>query len=379
MRQLVQVFIFFALSACVQAQMSSHLKEEFHDQEAYGIQIVDRVSGLRSAVMNEDTRVICLQAFGDELNEESAKELLDWVREGHTVWFYDARLAPHFGMKPTFFESTRFRNKPESGQLGGKKYSGVATTAVSLGTHAVQTGVGQVTVFLPSIEGEEKDDEVTHGGIELVGDTEALLQFTLDSPALVACRREGRGLIVFKSLLWTLPLSGERFQSNLLEFSAGYQVPGPAGVGKVGSPPGPEAEYLDGQPAEPVVATQSTPTNGDAVTDPPVKPNEWPAKGNKLGPWVLELKDGTMLQGELETEMVEFETGTSSLKLKPEDLESLEFGSSIKLDRITTKGREQSGLLLTSPIRFRTDRGVEEFEKEDLQKLSRAVGTTENK
>ena len=86
-----------------------------------------------------------------------------------------------------------------------------------------------------------------------------------------------------------------------------------------------------------------------------------------------------MLQGELETEMVEFETGTSSLKLKPEDLESLEFGSSIKLDRITTKGREQSGLLLTSPIRFRTDRGVEEFEKEDLQKLSRAVGTTENK
>ncbi len=377
MRQLIHVLIFLALSACVQAQMSSHLKEEFHDQEAYGVQIVERVYGLRSAVMNEDTRVICLQAFGEELNEESAKELLDWVREGHTVWFYDARLAPHFGMRPTFFESTRFRNKPESGQLGGKKYDGVATTAVSLGTHAVQTGVGQVTVFLPSIESEEKDDEVTHGGIELVGDTQALLQFTLDSPALVACRREGRGLIVYKSLLWTLPLSGERFQGNLLEFSAGYQVPGPAGVGKVGSPPGPEAEYVEGQPAEPVVASQAP--VGVVETNPTTNPDKAPSNGDKLGAWVLELKDGTTLQGDLETEMVEFETGTSSLKLKPEELESLEFGSSVKLDRITAKGREQSGLLLTSPIRFRTDRGVEEFEKEDLQKLSRAVGTTEKK
>jgi hypothetical protein len=311
------------------------------------------------------------------MNEESSKELLDWVREGHTVWFYDARLAPHFGMRPTFFESTRFRNKPESGQLGGKKYSGVATVAVSLGTHPVQTGVGQVTVFLPSIEGEDKGDEVEHGGIELVGDTEALLQFTLDSPALVACRREGRGLIVFKSLLWTLPLSGERFQSNLLEFSAGYQVPGPAGVGKVGSPPGPEAEYVEGQPAEPVVASQ--PSDAVVETVPATNPEKLSAKGSKPGPWVLELKDGTILQGELETEMMEFETGTSSLKLKPEELESLEFGSSVKLDRITAKGREQSGLLLTSPIRFRTDRGVEEFEKEDLQKLSRAGGTTENK
>jgi hypothetical protein len=377
MRKIINVLIFLALSACVQAQMSSHLKEEFHDQEAYGIQIVERLSGLRSAVMNEDTRVICLQAFGEEMNEESSKELLDWVREGHTVWFYDARLAPHFGMRPTFFESTRFRNKPESGQLGGKKYSGVATVAVSLGTHPVQTGVGQVTVFLPSIEGEDKGDEVEHGGIELVGDTEALLQFTLDSPALVACRREGRGLIVFKSLLWTLPLSGERFQSNLLEFSAGYQVPGPAGVGKVGSPPGPEAEYVEGQPAEPVVASQ--PSDAVVETVPATNPEKLSAKGSKPGPWVLELKDGTILQGELETEMMEFETGTSSLKLKPEELESLEFGSSVKLDRITAKGREQSGLLLTSPIRFRTDRGVEEFEKEDLQKLSRAGGTTENK
>lgn len=376
MKKLIYLLIFIALAGSAQAQMSTHLKEEFHNQEAYGVEIVERASGLRSALLKDETRVLCYQSFGEELNEETAQEILDWVREGHTVWFYDARLAPHFGMRPTYFEASRFRNKPESGQVGGKKYSGVATVAVSLGTHAIQTGVGQVTVFLPEIV-EEGKEEVMHGGIEVAGDTEALLQFTLDSPALVACRREGKGLIVFKSLLWTLPLSGDRFQSNLLEFSAGYQVPGPAGVGKVGSPPGPEAEYVEGRPAEPVVAGQRPAENATANPDTQANTGKTNAKPEKQGPWVLELKDGTTLQGELDCDLVEFETGTSSLKLKPEEVEALEFGSSVKLDRITTKGREQTGLLLTSPIRFRTDRGVEEFEKEDLQKLSKAAGAPE--
>ncbi|MCA9780353.1 MAG: hypothetical protein KC800_26690, partial [Candidatus Eremiobacteraeota bacterium] len=178
-------------------------------------------------------------------------------------------------------------------------------------------------------------------------------------------------------LLWTLPLSGDRFQSNLLEFSAGYQVPGPAGVGKVGSPPGPEAEYVEGQPAEPVAAAQPPVENVTAVQSTQANTGKTNAKPEKQGPWVLELKDGTTLQGELDCDLVEFETGTSSLKLKPEEVEALEFGSSVKLDRITTKGREQTGLLLTSPIRFRTDRGVEEFDKEDLQKLSKAAGAPE--
>ncbi|MFA7484302.1 MAG: hypothetical protein WC314_27660, partial [Vulcanimicrobiota bacterium] len=99
--------------------------------------------------------------------------------------------------------------------------------------------------------------------------------------------------------------------------------------------------------------------------------------GGKVGGWLLELRDGTVLQGVLEATVVEFETGSSSLKLKPDEVESLELGSAVKLDRIVAKGKEQSGLLLTSPIRFRTDRGVEEFEKEDIQKLTRAPGVTE--
>lgn len=372
MRRLTLFLVLWALLAPTSAQMSSHLKEEFHNQEAYGVVVVDRLAGLRSALLNEEARILCFQSFGEQLDEESVREILEWVREGHTLWFYDPRQASHFGMRETFFDNSRFRNRPESGQLGGKKYGGVATLAVSIGDHPVQTGVGQVTIFMPTLEKKE-GEEAQYGAIELAGDTKPLLQFTHDSPALVACRRDGRGLIVFKSLLWNEPLSGDRFQGNLLEFSAGYQVPGPAGVGRLGNPPGPEAEYIEGEPAEPVVTTEpgestETPERNKAVEAVP---------GGKVGGWLLELRDGTVLQGVLEAKVVEFETGSSSLKLKSDEVESLELGSAVKLDRIVAKGKEQSGLLLTSPIRFRTDRGVEEFEKEDIQKLTRAPGVTE--
>ena len=260
MRQFWTVLLgaFLALGVPVMAQMGSHLKEEFHDAEAYGIRIIDGVSALRSALHDEEVRVLCFQSFSETLDEESHAELLKWVREGRSVWFYDARLAPAFGMKDTYFSGEDFRTKPEEGVLGGKKRSGLATVGMSLGSHAVQTGVGQVTIFLPEIELED-EEELVYGGVEIEGDTVALLQSSLDSPALIACRREGKGFIVFKALLWNEPLSGDRFQMNLLEYSAGFQVPGPAGVGKVGDPPGPEAEYWEGEPAVPLQASSGQP------------------------------------------------------------------------------------------------------------------------
>jgi len=304
-------------------------------------------------------------------------------------------------MRPVILDCEEFRTKPESGVLGGKKRGGTATVGISLGSHAVQTGVGQVTLFLPQVFLPDVEEPV-YGGIEVAGDTEALLQYGLDSPALVACRREGRGFIVFKSLLWNEPLSGDRFQMNLLEYSAGFQVPGPAGAGKIGNPPGPDAEYIEGSPAEPLLpATErlvmSASKTGrevsetDPVLDDPSQTRDLsraPEEGAgtvhavrgkpsdtslEKGSWVLELQDGSTVRGEFETKLVEFETGSSSLKLELDKVQSLVFGDSITLDKITTStGKQQSGLLLSTPIRFRTSRGVEEFEKEDIIKLSRS-------
>jgi hypothetical protein len=379
------LLIFMVLALPGAAQMGDHLKEEFHNAEAYGIQIVDRVSGLRAALHDEAVRVICFQAFGETLDDEAHAELLEWVRAGRSVWFYDARLAPRFGMSPTTVPPEEFRNKPESGVLGGKKRAGLATTAMSLGAHAVQTGVGQVTIFLPEMYLPDSKAPV-YGGVELKGDTVPLLQYDLDSPALVACRREGKGFIVFKALLWNEPLSGDRFQMNLLEYSAGFQVPGPAGVGKIGHPPGPQAEYVEGEPAEPLLpdSQRSALTNDPVQSGPSAAVQDPKSHGNGVtasvgkngvqkGSWVLELQDGTTIAGEYEANMVEFETGSSSLKLGLDKVKCLIIGDSITLDKITTSsGKQQSGLLLTTPIRFRTSRGVEEFEKEDIIKLSRS-------
>ena len=355
------------LATAAVAQVGSHLKEEFQDAELHGIRVVQRASEIRGVIHDPNLRILCMQVFGDELNADLHTEILEWVRAGHTVWFYDARLAPQFGMKTYLMDPEQFRHKPEKGVLGGSKRNGLATVSVSFGSHAVQTGVGQVTVFLPEIDSGDGETK-SYGAVEVAGDTVPLLRFALDSPALVALRREGRGLIVYKALLWNEVLSGDRFQLNLLDYSAGFQVPGPAGEGKVGTPPGPEAEYITGEPATPLVPG----VPNVVASHPPSAPNHTPNLKEVKGAWSLELRDGTTLVGDVEGETLEFETGTESLKLKPEEISSLEFGSSLKLDKlVTSKGKTANGLFLSSPLRFRTERGVEEFDKEDLQLLQR--------
>lgn len=365
---------FWIAAGCpASAQMGQQLKEEFHDKEAHGYKIVESVSGLRAALKDERVKVLCFQSFGERIEPSALQDLFDWVRAGHTVWFYDARLAPLFGMKPMMLAGTEFRSKPEEGVLGGKKRAGLASVALSLGSHPVQTGVGQVTIFLPELRGAGAS-EAEYGSIEVAGDTVPLLQFALDSPALVACRREGRGLIVFKSLLWNEPLSGDRFQLNLLEFSAGFQVPDLAGAGKVGNPPGPQAEYVEGSPAIPLDLSRTEPVASPArETAEAVGPRNSQPKTAPGGDWQLQLQDGSFLEGRLEMKMLEFETASSSMKLSPEQIKEVIFGDSFRLDRmVTTNGSEQSGLLLTQPIKVRTARGLEEFEKEDLIKLTRS-------
>lgn len=358
------------LMAPVAAQMGSHLKEQFQDAEKHGIRIIGRVSEIRGAIHDPAVKMLCLQSFGDPLPAETQAELLDWVRSGRTVWFYDARLAPQFGMKPFFLDAEQFKSKPEDGVLGNGKYAGLATVAVSYGSHAVQTGVGQVTVFLPEMAGETSKSPKLYGAVEVAGDTKPLLQFALDSPALMALRRDGRGLIVYKALLWNEPLSGDRFQANLLDYSAGFQVPGPAGEGKVGLPPGPEAEYIEGTPAVELATSGVVP----AASNPSVVSSVPPSQSKGSHGFSLRLKDGTAVQGDLQGDVLQFETGTGSLKLKPSEIDRIEFGSSIKLDKVTTAaGKTQSGLLMSTPLKFRTDRGVEEFEKEDLESLQRSV------
>lgn len=348
----------------VGAQMTEGLKEEFHDAEAYGIQVVGHqdISRVRSLMADPDTRVLCLQVWADELPTDYDADILKWVRGGRSVWFYDARMASRFGMKKYFLRADQFKHKDEKGDLGGESTRGFATVALAHGSHPVVTGVGQVTVYLPRLI--EEDEEFLYGAVEAQGDTVPLLQFALDSPALVACRRDGRGLVVFKSLLWTEPLSGDRFQSNLLEFSAGYQVPGPAGVGKVGNPPGPEAEYVQTdlavEPEEPTSPKDPVEPTRAVETSEPV-------------PGVMDLmvlEDGKEIRGELKLVSLRFETGTSSMTVTPDRVARLTMGGRLDLDTLELRdGKIYKGVALFDEVIMMTEGKEERYRKRVIKNL----------
>jgi len=346
------------------AQMAESLRSEFHKQEELGVQIIKsgEQSSLLAALKDPKVRVLVLQLFEGDLDGPTATLLLDWVRKGNSLWFYDARLGPFFGFEPLLLKKDQFTNRPESGEYAGAKREGVATTALAMGGHVVNTGVGQVSAFLPKM-GE------TYSAVNVTADTVPLLRFTHQSPALAALRREGRGLVVFKPLLWPEALSGDRFQSNLLEFSAGFQVPGPAGEGKTGNPPGPSAEFVQGKPARPLeqaaipqVVEPPTPTVKDPV--PTV------ANASEEMDQIEVVGEGSF-QGLLLTEKLRFETGTSSLQLHRNEVEFIELGLGGQLDVVHFRdGRLSKGLLMQKKIEFEIRGGdTRELQKRDLRMI----------
>jgi hypothetical protein len=345
--------------------MGESLKSEFHKQEELGVVVVGpQERGMLPSLMNDSkTRVIVLQLFEGELDVNQVKPLLEWVRAGHSLWFYDARLGPHFGFAPVILKGNQFTNKPESGSLGDQKYDGAATTGVAFSGHPVITGVGQISAFLPKIGPDE------YGAVNVTADTVGLIRFTNTSPAIAALRRDGRGLIVFKTLLWPEALSGDRFQSNLLEFSAGYQVPGMAGTAKLGNPPGPEALYVQGNPATKVVST--APGNVTVSPTPSPSPTASPTAAVAGAPQdQVEVSGEGTLTGFVVNERLRFETGTARFELTRAEVESIELSTSGQLDVVHWRdGRVSKGLLMEKSLEFESAGDTRRLEKRLLRKI----------
>jgi len=354
------------LAGAVQAQMAETLKSEFHKESELGTAIVvpEERGSLKSKLLDPNVRVLMLQLFQGDIDEAQAKELLEWVRTGHTLWFYDARLGPMFGFEPVLMTREQFTTRPEDGTLGGRKLEGVATVGIAMNSHVVNTGVGQVTAFLPKV------DEASYGAVNVTGDTVPLLRFTTTSPAIAALRREGRGLIVFKPLLWPEALSGDRFQSNLLEYSAGFQVPGPAGEGKVGSPPGPQAAYVEGKPYRPLAGSGNAPLLTPSPS-PSASPSESPSatpSPQAPGDDQLEVVGEGPLVGKLVAPSLRFETGTASLKLSRLEVESIELSQSGQLDVVRFRdGKVMKGLLLEKFVEMEVQGDTRKFERKFLR------------
>ncbi len=236
---------FILLSACFISRVAYADNEAsaflgYHPYDELGIQVMTRGNAynVKDVLADPTVRIFILQIPFEQFDLTCCPAIVDWVRQGHSFWFYDSRYAPYFGMKAYALSGKQFKGRNEVGELGNYKYNGRAAGVLTMSKQDVMTGVGQCTVFLPLI-GED-----TYSAVALGGDTLPLLQFASDSPALAAMRREGKGLIVFKPLLWPESLSGKRFQYNLLDFSAGFGVPGVGGEGRLGELIGSEANYV---------------------------------------------------------------------------------------------------------------------------------------
>jgi hypothetical protein len=343
------------------AEMSEHLKHSLHTEKELGSYVLtdDSMSQLETLLKNPEIKILCAQMTAEQIDDAKAQMLLDWVRTGHSLWFYDAQLGNKFGFEPCFMTKEQFTNKPESGELGGRSVNGAATVAMNLCKHETLEGVLQVTVFLPAVK-------ETYGAVWPKGDTVPLLKFKTDSPAVAALRREGKGLIVFKPLVWTEPLSGSRFQANLLEFSAGYQVPGPGLVGKVGTPPGPGAAYIEGNPAVPLPGVRE---NRKPESNPnPVETSQKAVVDQALDS--LEFTDGTTLEGKVLNPFYKFETGNQSLQLVATSVRQFEMGGPVGLDRVTlADGKTKQGILILSSWKVEVKGQVRELDKHALKKV----------
>lgn len=349
-----------------QAEMSENLKHTLHSEKELGTYILndEGMSQLDTLLQNPEIKILCAQMSPEQMDDAKAQILLNWVRKGHSLWFYDAQLGNKFGFEPCLMTKEQFTNKPESGDLGGRSVNGAATVAMNLSRHETLEGVLQVTVFLPAV-GDK------YGAVWPKGDTVPLLKFKTDSPAVAALRREGRGLIVFKPLVWTEPLSGSRFQANLLEFSAGYQVPGPGLVGKVGSPPGPNAAYIEGKPAVPLPGVRESHSDNKQPTP------EATQKANiEESLDSLEFTDGTKLEGKILNPFYKFETGNQSLQLVPTAVRQFEMGGPVGLDKVTlADGKTKQGLLIISSWKVEVKGTVRELDKHALKKVKFAKPT----
>ena len=128
----------------------------------------------------------------------------------------------------------------------------------------------------------------------------------------------------------------------------GGGVPGPAGSDKIGKPPGPNAEVVVGHPAvggavnAPSAANSTArPEDGHVMASPknPENKDEMDVIG-----------EGVLL-GQITNEKLDFETGTSSVKLTRAEVESVELSTAGQLDVVHWRdGRTSKGLLMTKKL-----------------------------
>jgi hypothetical protein len=168
----------------------------------------------------EDKNCVILQVKPELMQEDKAKSLMEWVKRGGVLWYYDSRLAHFFEMKEAAFEAKGFPFKHFEGEYGSeKKQAGIAVGCVAWGNHSLTTGIRKVLVFILELE---------KGNYSAVADEGVTPLLKIERTAhysIAAIKKVGRGSIIFKPLLWEDQYDGRDFQRLLIKYSSKDAVP----------------------------------------------------------------------------------------------------------------------------------------------------------
>ena len=95
---------------------------------------------------------IALQITSENnLSEENKKAILDYIKIGGTVWFYDSRIASIFGMKNTPMTIKGLETKGMEAEFGGGKTLGAAIGAAAIQGAPPVRSVRRAAIFIISI------------------------------------------------------------------------------------------------------------------------------------------------------------------------------------------------------------------------------------
>lgn len=335
------LFVFFLSFPGIYSQeieLPEYVKKQLHSDKELQIMVITGRNLHDVGKLKDDpkcARIVVIQALPEEMKQETYDALLDWAKEGGTLWFYDSRMARNFGMEPSPISKEEIVCREIEGEYGAiKKYPGIATLAHPFGEHPVLSGVTGVLVFVMKVGDNQ------YSAVKATGGVKALLKPDLTKDAAVAAEKEtGEGRIILKPLLWQKQVDGARFQANIKEYSAGFPVPH-------------------------ITSEQSK------ISDKMLLENKEAAKLTIVD--IVQLSDGRSIWGKVLSESVIFETSEKTLTIPIKELATIEMNLPSGLDLVQYKqNREIRGFLsFKGGLQFMTPSGTKVLlEKRDMKKI----------
>ena len=321
---LLMLFIasFFSMGVIDGGDIPEYIKKQAHSEKECGVRVIkdSNIKDIENLQSNpEYAKILALQVSFEKFPQEMIEPIMTWVREqGGTLWVYDSRLAEYFGMINSPINPDGTLSKDLVGELGSRKTPGKAIVASAFGGHPTLNGVNGAVIFVVKIDEDKFEDN-----------------------AVAAIRTEGKGMVILKPLLWPDQLDGLRFQTNIMEYSAGFPVP--------------------------IITLKDSP-----ITDEMLIPNKSADDWKEID--LLELYDGRLVWGKINNKDFYFEGVTKGRKVKKDEILDITFNEKKSgLDVVTFKNdKKEKGLfsLSVDGINFKTPSGkTVKIGKKEIKKI----------